>query len=612
MAGRPRIHFWRLLLGRGDPTTAAAAALLALLLVGAVSATAWWSQRVHTESALDARVREVENLLEVLSGSAQAMVEGGQLSALRGQIVETRASHDLDRCSVLLPDGRIIADSDVAAIDLLDLPETWEGFASAQNVDISGGTITASIPFEVVGRGQANLRISSATSRAGAVPWQSRLGAAAIAAASLTMLWFVYRRIDARVRGASAIGAALRRFRAGEEDFQSLALSERLGPDAEAWNLFVGRLSVLREQLALAGTHDGMSRQRSQGADLAPVCDAMWQGIVVVDDHGRVRYANGAAAVLLGIDRAEFVGVGADQTLPKGEVLDAVNECLSNRSSPRVTIDLERAGTSDRCILRCTVRAMRRDGRPSALVVIEDVTQLRVADEAHGSFVAQATHELRTPLTNIKLYIEEAVDAAPNDAATRARCLNVIGQEARRLERIVGDMLSISEMEAGALQLHEDDVRLDAVFEELRTDFVAPAAEKDITLTFDLPPKLPVTIGDRDKILLALHNLIGNALKYTPAGGEISVRTIEQNATLVVNVADNGIGIDPDERERIFDKFYRAKDPRLTRISGTGLGLTLARDVIRRHGGEITVESEPDRGSTFTMTLPLRTRAAAA
>jgi len=612
MAGRPRIHYWRLLIGRADPTTAAIAVLLALLLVGAVSGTAWWSQRVHTRAAMDDRAREIEDLLDILGGSAQALVEGGQLSALRRQVVETAATHELDRCSVVLPDGRVVADSDVAGINLLDLPQQWEGAAPPASVVSSGTLITASAPFDVVGRGQASLRISARLSRGTAADWNARIGAAGIAAASLVILGFAYRRLDARVRGAAAIGSALRRFRAGDEDFDSLALSERLGPDAEAWNLFVGRLSVQREQLALAGTRDAVSRQRTRGADLAPVCDAMWQGIVVVDDHGRVRYANGAAAVLLGIDRAEFIGAEAARTLPKGDVLDAVTGCLSNRSSPRVTIDLERAGASERCVLRCTVRAMRRDNRPSALIVIEDVTQLRAADEAHGSFVAQATHELRTPLTNIKLYVEEAVDAAPNDAATRARCLNVIGQEARRLERIVGDMLSISEMEAGALQLHEDDVRFDSLFEELRADYAAPAAEKEITLSFDLPPKLPVTIGDRDKIVLALHNLLGNALKYTPAGGEISFRAFEQDATLVVNVADNGIGIDPDECERIFDRFYRAKDPRLNRISGTGLGLTLARDVIRRHGGEITVKSEPDRGSTFTLTLPLRSRAAAA
>jgi two-component system sensor histidine kinase VicK len=123
-------------------------------------------------------------------------------------------------------------------------------------------------------------------------------------------------------------------------------------------------------------------------------------------------------------------------------------------------------------------------------------------------------------------------------------------------------------------------------------------------LSFNLPPKLPVIKGDRDKILVALHNLIGNALKYTPEGGKATVSVEVREGRLVVDVADTGIGIGPDDIGRVFDKFYRAKDARVGKIQGTGLGLTLAREVARLHGGDIEVESQLDKGSTFTLTLP--------
>jgi signal transduction histidine kinase len=165
-------------------------------------------------------------------------------------------------------------------------------------------------------------------------------------------------------------------------------------------------------------------------------------------------------------------------------------------------------------------------------------------------------------------------------------------------------MLSVAEIEAGSMKLNSDDVRLEPLLEELKAEYAAQAAEKQLSLAFELPPKLPVIRGDRDKITMALHNLIGNALKYTPAGGNVRVKVDSNETSVVVRIEDSGIGIAADEMERIFEKFYRAKDRRVAKITGTGLGLALAREVVRMHGGDITLESQLDRGSTFTMRLP--------
>jgi signal transduction histidine kinase len=256
---------------------------------------------------------------------------------------------------------------------------------------------------------------------------------------------------------------------------------------------------------------------------------------------------------------------------------------------------------------------VRREDAAAALVFIEDITQQRIADDARNSFVAQATHELRTPLTNIRLYVEQAIEAGHEetpDPAARAKALDVINQESRRLERSVADMLSVSEIEAGSFKLRAGDVRLENLFDDLKAEYEPQAAEKKIKLTLRLPPKLPVIKGDRDKIVLALHNLLGNAVKYTPEGGRVEVRVEVENDTVKVSVADTGIGISPEETDLIFEKFYRAKDQRVATITGTGLGLALAREVVRLHGGDITVQSEVDKGSTFTMTIPTLAEAA--
>jgi signal transduction histidine kinase len=205
----------------------------------------------------------------------------------------------------------------------------------------------------------------------------------------------------------------------------------------------------------------------------------------------------------------------------------------------------------------------------------------------------------------MRLCIETAVEEGSKDPQVLSNSLNVMNQETRRLERMVTEILSVAEIEAGSLRVRKDDVRLDALFESLQTDLAALAKDKEQTLTFELPPKLPVIQGDRDKLVLALHNVIGNAIKYTPQGGKVIVSAKADAKHVHVDVSDTGIGIKPEEQALVFDRFYRSNDPRVSKITGSGLGLALAREVARLHGGDLSVQSEIDKGSTFTMTLPV-------
>jgi signal transduction histidine kinase len=240
------------------------------------------------------------------------------------------------------------------------------------------------------------------------------------------------------------------------------------------------------------------------------------------------------------------------------------------------------------------------------MVLFEDVTQQRLADKSRDAFVAQATHELRTPLTNVRLYIDELLETEDPTPEVRARCIDVISRETRRLERMVSDMLSLAEIEAGTHALHIDDVRLDAMLDGLERDFRAYAEEKRIKLEFKLPPKLPVVAGDRDKIEMTLANLMGNALKYTPEEGAVTLTVRLAGTDVRFEIADTGIGVREDELELVFRNFYRSKDTRVANVKGTGLGLPIARQIARLHGGDITVSSVVDHGSTFTFILPLK------
>ena len=188
--------------------------------------------------------------------------------------------------------------------------------------------------------------------------------------------------------------------------------------------------------------------------------------------------------------------------------------------------------------------------------------------------------------------------------------MNVVMQELKRLERIVSDMLSVAEIESGALSMHLNDVKLRELLASLREEFVRQAEEKGIVLEIDVPPKVSTIQGDRDKLALTLHNLVNNALKYTEPGGRVTVSVRERHDQLEVEVTDTGIGIDESDLLHVFERFYRARDDRLAGVTGSGLGLSIAREIVRRHGGELEVESQLDHGSTFRLSLPMTKMAA--
>jgi PAS domain S-box-containing protein len=446
-----------------------------------------------------------------------------------------------------------------------------------------------------------------------AVAWASSsivFGAGAIGAASLAGLWLTYRYVRSKTRALAAVRECLMSVDRAGGDPAQLRVPEHLGPEAAAWNQLLNVASAQKVAVVAERAAEVLRHRTENDSELVTAIDAMSQGVVIFDETGHVRHANGAAGVLLGVRRDALVGLEVDKVCANADVQAAVKGMCAGQIRQRKLVECASKSGSTQPgqdptagVLRYSMRPVRREEGVMCVLVIEDITQQRAADEARNAFVAHATHELRTPLTNIRLYIEQLIED-DGDAAARANALNVVNQEVRRLERIITDMLSVSEIEAGTLQIRRGDVRLDAMLSELEADFKAQANEKDISLTFQLPPKLPVLQGDRDKVAVALHNLVGNALKYTPQGGQVAVRVEHTGQTLSIEVVDNGIGIKSEEAEMVFEKFYRAKDKRVANITGTGLGLTLARQVIRLHGGDITVKSQIDKGTTFTVTLP--------
>jgi len=594
---------------RGESAVASVGLAGAAILLGALAACGWWTLQQVRLAQVEARTQQAKVVGSLLAQSAEPLLNSGDLTAVRRLIVDAGRDYGLSRCRIVLSAGQVIADAKPSQINVRTLPTSWSvGAAEDSSADPSVASI--SFPLRIEGRGGARLEIAQSLVDPHWGVWGEQSGIALIGAIALSLLLLVYRRSRVSLGGVSLIREALLEMNAGETAHETLIVDASLGAEAVAWNKLLTDQQQMKKRVTIERTIERLDARRGIRSDSDAAWDAIPQGLVLVNADLTVRAANGGAAVLLKRRREEIPGCQIGQIIKDEKVLDAIRSIAGGVTQRALTVESQRNGDVGIGVLRFAVRPVRKEDTASAMLIIEDITQQRVAEQARDSFIAQVTHELRSPLTNIRMYVETAIDDSSDNPAVRSNCLNIINQETRRLERIVGEMLSVAEIEAGSFKVRRDDVYMDVLIGELEADYAAQAADKKITMKFIRPPKLPKLQGDRDKIALSLHNLLANALKYTPAGGEVTVAIDVRGNQLVIDVADTGIGIKPEDAEHVFDKFYRSADPRVEKITGTGLGLTLAREVIRLHGGDVTLQSELNRGSTFTATFPVSAEAA--
>jgi len=550
-------------------------------------------------------IHNVRAVGSALAKATESLLAANELSMLRLAVAEAGTQHQLKCCRVVLPDGGIVADADPSCITVKKLPESWAGNSKACTETFASNTVMCSFPLQVPGRGGALLEIAAAVDSQAWVGLEPQAAQMSIACLGLAVLWLLHRHARFRLRGIGAIHQALLEASDAEVDVTTLEVDPKLGQEAVIWNKLLGEKQGIQIRAAIDQVRESIQKKSEDDRGLAAACDALPHGLILVGENMRIHYANPAAAVLLQARCSELTNADVSQFITDKRVVEAAHGASDYPTYGRTIVETEPDGSTTSGVLRFIVRPVRREDSGMAMIIIEDITQKKVAEAARKSFLGQAAHELRTPLSNIRLYVESAMEDCKHDPLATGRSLNIINEESRRLERVVSQILSVSEIEAGSFQLKRDDVRLDALLQAVEADYGPQARDKQITLKFNLPPKLPILHADRDKISLALHNLVGNALKYTPQKGHVTVNIAVDTDQIRIEVIDTGIGIALEDRDKIFENFYRARDERVAKVTGSGLGLSIAREVIELHGGDITVESELDKGSTFILTLPI-------
>jgi len=335
--------------------------------------------------------------------------------------------------------------------------------------------------------------------------------------------------------------------------------------------------------------------------------EALMDPAVLVDGERRVVAANKRA-------RETFGGLGSGSDLALSlrhpEALDAVGAVLAGVPSTNTVVTQT---VPVRQIFEMHVAALSPEEGDGArvLCLFRDVTAAREAERMRADFIANVSHELRSPLVSLVGFIETLKGPARDDIEARARFLDIMDGEARRMARIVNDLLSLSRVEAGEHVPPTGSVDLVALLAEVTKSFDARAEERGMSVTLHLGSDLPQIPGDRDELIEVFHNLIDNAVKYGRRDTPVRVQALTRTRIpdiggpgVAVMITNQGEAIAPEHLPRLTERFYRIDKGRSRDVGGTGLGLAIVKHIVNHHRGRLTIESRAEQGNTFTVFLP--------
>lgn len=350
---------------------------------------------------------------------------------------------------------------------------------------------------------------------------------------------------------------------------------------------------------------DALASNEEERDKLASILTNMNDGVIASDETGQVIVMNKRAQLILGLpEEALLEPLGITDVLPIP--MEEIKSCIKSKHNTML-LELDIPDEDERISVRLTFTKISRSGEDrGTIVVLQDVTEQEKLELARRDFVANVSHELRTPLTTIKSYLEALDDGALEDPALAHRFIGVTRNETERMIRLVTDLLHLSRLDSDQAILLKTSTDIAEMLEEVADRFSFQIRQRQIHMVIDVEKNLEPVLIDRDKIDQVLDNLISNSIKYTGEKGTIRLEAhrIDRN-WIAVTVLDTGVGIPRKHISRIFDRFYRVDKARSRSVGGTGLGLSIAREIVKAHGGTISLESETNQGTKVTFTLPI-------
>jgi two-component system phosphate regulon sensor histidine kinase PhoR len=341
---------------------------------------------------------------------------------------------------------------------------------------------------------------------------------------------------------------------------------------------------------------DDLARDRTR---MVAILSSMVEGVLVVDDQGRLQHVNDAARRMLNIHH-DAINHSYLEAIRHPGIVDQLRRVLDGEQPDGLELSITRDVNRT---LVSRVAPVIAAGR-GAVLVLHDITDLRRADQIRRDFVANVSHELRTPLTAIKGYSEALMDETPPEDASQ-KFLEIIHRHASRMERLVNDLLRLARLDAGQEVPEFALCEVDGLIDSVVRDFEPQAEVKQQQVGMTVSPAARTLVVDPAKLHDILRNLVENAINYTPPHGQIDITADIVDGKYRLRVTDNGPGLPHEDIARVFERFYRVDKSR-ARPGGTGLGLSIVRNLAHVLGGEVTAANRDEGGAVFTLTLPVR------
>jgi two-component system phosphate regulon sensor histidine kinase PhoR len=573
-----------------------------LVTLAALIGLGWYGSYILDEALASGLSRQLQTTAQLVAQQIEPVLDTADATAI-GAVASRASRTNGSRISVILISGEVLADTH-------EDPRKMDNHARRREVQaalageirredrfsntLGEPLVYVAVPMmrrdQVVGVVRA--AVSRAESRRELRHYQgmlfSGLGVATIAATLVS-----WRLARLQSRPFEEVAEAAQRLAQGNE-------TERL-PKSDVQEL--ARLSESLNHLAEELEERGHTIGR-QEHELEAVLASMVEGVLAVDSDERVISINRAAAGLIGGAVSELRGRSLQEVVRNAELRRLATRAVTEGRS--VEDDLVLRGEQDRVLQVCATPLRNVQGRSmGALLVLHDVTHFRHLENIRRDFVANVSHELKTPIASIKGFVETLLDGALENREDATRFLRIVAKQAERLNQIIEDLLSLAKIEEseerGNLPL--EPVSIKEILEAAINDCQALAAERDISVQLCCDEEVMANINAH-LLEQAVVNLLDNAIKYSDSGGEVLLSGRALASEVLISVTDHGCGIDRDHLPRLFERFYRVDKARSRKLGGTGLGLAIVKHIVQAHGGKVSVQSTPGKGSTFTIQLP--------
>ena len=364
----------------------------------------------------------------------------------------------------------------------------------------------------------------------------------------------------------------------------------------DEWSELDDALTQMQQEISLREDQFREANTRSEA-----VLSSMIEGVLATDGNGRISISNRAAQRMLSLSSKDLIDRSLLEILRYPELHAAVELARNNKTTTKAEFETL---NPDRRRIKARATYLANEPEQGVAIVLRDVTDLHALENMRRDFVANVSHELKTPLASIKAYAETLRMGAINDTDKNLQFVDQIETQAELLNLQIQDLLEIARIESGSAAFNLESVDISQLCKQSVENLQAQAAQRDVELSFEASETPLTAIAESNGVTTIINNLVSNAIRYTPADGQVTVATHREAEWVTIEVKDTGIGISQEQQARVFERFYRVDRARSRDLGGTGLGLSIVKHLTQSLGGKVELESQIGKGSTFRIWLP--------